>query len=1407
MKRIFKWTLGGLIGLLIVLVVLAAAAPVVVNNRTVQRWVLRQVNAAFNGTLSLGSLQVSLFKGKLSARKVLLTDKTGKAIARVVRLETGISWPLLLHGVLQLEPVILENPWADLQIDADGTVNIAQAFESPHPAPEASDAIAPTVILRSVRLTGGQVLLHMPDYDLTVEARGVGLSGKADFSTFAAEATLSADRVRYQGQGLDSRLSDLRLRAALDGSRLEVHTLGFQSGSSSLKLSGSLDDLYQAPRFNLSVLLESRLADIGRLLDAGLRSSGPVTAALDFAGTLENPRADLQVRYGGGELWERPVRAADLHLTLADLKLALAGNLQGGSSGRVTLQAAVDLGPAFADHRLTFSPHIERIGYSWDIRTENVDLAGLLPQLPDLVGRLTAVVHGQGRGLRPPDMNSLLNLQAELEQVKEERLAAPLDMALSLQADVDKGVLTVSELSLRTGGTSLDGRGHYDMKQGEGQADLEVAAADLARDFSLLGIQGIAGRLDGRASAAGSLEKPQFEVSLQGRGLMAAGVKIGDVAIEGRMGQEGVLQVPDLRIENGPSRISATGRLPLADILSGKKMSSDVQLTAVLTHVTPRDFMADFPLTGYFSGQLSASGRLPHLAARAVIKGHKLESAGVRAGDLEADLRLKGTDVFLDRLRVTNRRSEIRADGRVGLLRKGRLALAADPAFRLRVAAEDLRVGDFIDQARGRVSLRADLQGSFRHPAGTVRLEASGIETAVQNIADVRLLARMAGDTLEVDDFLLSPVPGQQIAGQGRISRNGAYTLQLAGSGLSLEAIDWVRRHQAARGKLDLKVSGQGTLKNPRLQADVLVSSLQVNGKPLEDMALRVDMQDARAHLEGRLGFDVQADYDLQNDDFVLSAVLEQTDLTPYLRLADMQGWSGSLTGRLSGRGRLKTPAESEATLDLDRVKIFHNKRKIIGGRALALSFGRGQIDFRNVSLDLLEQGRLDIRGRAALDGPLAIRLEGDLPLEALQAFAAELGNPRGRLKLQADVGGSFNAPAVTGKVDLEGIGFIVPGLDQRLHDLNGCVRLSPGRIEIEEIAGLLDDGRLVLTGSADVRGLTPSAVALKLEARQLAVEPAEDVQAVVNAELSLSGNLQKSLLAGRVEMVEGYYERDVDLNLLKIAGQELTSLGRRKRAFQAPEQTIGKIDLPFVKNLRFDVAFTTRQPFVVDNDLAYMEISADLKLRGSAARPSVSGRASVDSGTITFQGRPFEVTKGIIDFVNPYRIEPHLDITSEGQVGSYRVFLSLEGTVQELELKLSSDPPLSDADILSLILLGRTTRQAGGGGLSGEGIAAGLISSGLGNKVKKTAGLDILQAETQPTDEDSGDSTAPVRITVGKNLNRRLSVKYQFTTGGDENIQRTVAEYKLLEDLIAIGYQESTGTYGGMLKYRLEFR
>jgi hypothetical protein len=120
-----------------------------------------------------------------------------------------------------------------------------------------------------------------------------------------------------------------------------------------------------------------------------------------------------------------------------------------------------------------------------------------------------------------------------------------------------------------------------------------------------------------------------------------------------------------------------------------------------------------------------------------------------------------------------------------------------------------------------------------------------------------------------------------------------------------------------------------------------------------------------------------------------------------------------------------------------------------------------------------------------------------------------------------------------------------------------------------------------------------------------------------------------------------------------------------------------------------------------VENNLARLVASADLQLRGTYDRPLLFGRAEVDRGEVTFEGRRYLVTRGNIDFTNPTKIEPFLDVEAETRVRvpgqTYQVTVRALGTVDRLQPELSSDPPLPAADVLALLF--SDVRRTGGPG------------------------------------------------------------------------------------------------------------
>jgi autotransporter translocation and assembly factor TamB len=410
--------------------------------------------------------------------------------------------------------------------------------------------------------------------------------------------------------------------------------------------------------------------------------------------------------------------------------------------------------------------------------------------------------------------------------------------------------------------------------------------------------------------------------------------------------------------------------------------------------------------------------------------------------------------------------------------------------------------------------------------------------------------------------------------------------------------------------------------------------------------------------------------------------------------------------------------------------------------------------------------------------------------------FVEDLDDAGGSLALSGTVGGTRARPEVVGELVMTDVGLTVPTLMQKLHHVNGRVALTKERVTIHGIDGQLDSGRFGLSGHIDIKALEPTAVDLKVTADALPVQIPDTADIIFDTKLRAHGNQEKSVVEGEVLILEGTYYRDVNLSLRD-------AVGRKTRQEQPRAQ---EIDHPFLKNMTFDITVKARNPLMVQNNLAELDINPDLRLTGKLNQPVLRGRAEVESGTVTYQKKNFVVKRGVVDFLNPYETEATLDIESEVKVRRWDITLTISGTPDDLNFKLSSNPPEEDGDILSLLLIGQTTGELidgeGGSSASTSQMLAQAMASSLTDDIKGVTGLDILEV-----DAGEGDDAEQVKVTMGEELSKRIVVKHDVESKNGEIILRAITEYRLLQNLSVSGFQDNRGIFGGQLKFRLEFR
>ncbi len=1388
----------------VVCIVFLSALFWIKSNHGLQ-WVQSRINTVIPGKITIESHRLSLLRPGLDLYGVALQDPQGLALAGLAHLSVQLDWRALWRREIRIERILLQGPWTDLALDEAVGVNLmtalvepAQAKETEAPPPERTE-MPFNIVFESIQLSDGRFTFTPSDDAMRLEATGLALSAQGNLMARSGSLELAAGSLRFSSPGIRPEPARIVLKADLNGDKLSLTALDVTSGQTTLRLSGSAGSIYTTPLMDGVLSVDSQLHELKSIFNLTGDYSGHAAATLNLKGTVTNPDARLVLTVDNGRVAGQAVDRGDLILDLKDRQVSIEPASWRIAAGTLTLRGTVNLREAFPTGFLAPPTDVNAIAYALTLVPDIPDLGPWLKPLIDINGATTGRVSLSGNGVMPSDISARLTAEGSGKRLLAPGMDRPVNADVNLSAQMDHGTIAISRLDATADGVRLSGDGRFQMDDGALAGRLALKADDLSRSLGVVGIPSVYGTCKASLTVEGNLNRPQFSVDLASKNLKVDTYTLGDLIVQANLDHDGLLHLNTLNLQNRGSRIQGNGRLRLLPGSGGIDPGFANAFNLTLANLSAADFMETPPINGTLDGQLQASGPLGSLTGLLSLNGNALGTDVVRIGEIDAGLRLNAGTVFVDRLQLRNRASTVNAAGSIRLLTPGTLRPVDDPTVDFTADSDHFDLEDFIDAASGDFTFTGVLKGNLEKPVGQLTLNGRQANLAGQPVETLSLDLRLADGRLWLDQLIATVAPGEQIDGGGSVGLDKTIDLHVKSNGIAVTRIQRLHDFFPGEGLLRLDATGKGSMANPDVDGHLTVSDMTINDGAIEDVNLTFSLHDMLAKVTGNLNFEIDAACDLKKGDFDARLTFDRTEIGSYFRAAGKPDFHGTLTGRVQAAGNIRDAANASANLDLNAFHLLYKDISLIRSDRMAAMLAGQELIVPEFKVALLDSGNLRLKGDGRIGGRLNMEIDGRIPLAAAKIFSDELADAAGILVLNGKITGDTADPQIDARIDLENIGMTVPGLVQKLHDLNGSIHLTPDNIRIDALRGLMDTGSFSVDGSIAHETFTPTQVNLSIDAKSLPLEVPDTLAVLLNGDIKITGSGQTAAARGTLVLLEGVYYKDVKINLLQMATA-------RQRAVAPAAKPL---TIPYFNEVNLDIGVSHRQPFVVQNNLAQLEISPDLKIGGDLARPIVSGRAQVNTGTVTFQKKTFEVKKGIIDFINPYQTEAQIDIESETTIRSWTIKLAIKGTPDNLDLKLTSVPTETDADILSLILFGRTAHEltAGEGGAqrtTGQ-IMAGMIADTYGADIKKTTGVDILQVEANGSSD--GQETAGVKVTVGKHLSDRMTVKYAVSSKDGEIIQRAITEYKLLENILVSGFQDNQGIFGTELVFRIEFR
>jgi len=234
------------------------------------------------------------------------------------------------------------------------------------------------------------------------------------------------------------------------------------------------------------------------------------------------------------------------------------------------------------------------------------------------------------------------------------------------------------------------------------------------------------------------------------------------------------------------------------------------------------------------------------------------------------------------------------------------------------------------------------------------------------------------------------------------------------------------------------------------------------------------------------------------------------------------------------------------------------------------------------------------------------------------------------------------------------------------------------------------------------------------------------------------------------------------------------------------------------------DLAVQTAHDLNLTSSAVSLQGQANLQVVGTAADPIIIGRTEFTAGDIFVMNKRYQIERGVIQFSNPNRTEPVLNVLLTTTISQYNLSLTFRGPLEKMQTSYVSDPPLPTADIINLIARGQTSQQAaaspsnfGASSLLAQG-AASQVSSG----VQKLAGLSTLSID--PT--LGGNNSDPgARIAMQK----RVTNNFLFTFATDvTSTQREIiqGEYQFNKRWSASVTRDENGGFAVDGKYHKRY-
>lgn len=698
--------------------------------------------------------------------------------------------------------------------------------------------------------------------------------------------------------------------------------------------------------------------------------------------------------------------------------------------------------------------------------------------------------------------------------------------------------------------------------------------------------------------------------------------------------------------------------------------------------------------------------------------------------------------------------------------------------------------------ATGAVNLGLHAEGSAGDLQGGGEISIRGGKIEGQPYRSLRATLAFTGRRIELSALSMR-------LDNGTIAANGFYRLDsrvflvnMDGRGFQLAKIPQLQRSRVAvAGELKFDAHASGSLEAPSVLAGLHVDRLALDGKPADGLDALVHTQGDEAYftMRSRLASPLlRADgRTMLRGDLPTQVQLSFSDfaMAPLFQILRVQGFPeiSSVTGGIHLSGPLGRPREFSGEARIDKFDItlqglhLENRGPLLGSiRQGAMTLTQAHIV--GPDTDLQATGRVDLLG----DRLLHVSALGAVNMQLMQIFDPDIA-ASGRMTFNCDVSGTIGNPSFAGQARLSSVSLALHDVPNGISQLNGELVFNQNRLELRNLSGRTGGGQLNFGGFLTYRNgvygdLTATGKSIRVRYA--------GISATADTSLHLQGAAGNMLLSGNVLVSRFLIGANLDVASF-AGGQGATTL---------PDPSAPS------NHVHLDIHVTSSPQLDFENSYAELAGSVDLRIRGTVAQPSLLGRINITDGTATLAGTTYELQRGQIYFTNPAVIAPIVDLDATTRIDEYDISVGLHGSTSHLTPVFRSDPPLPQAEVISLLALGRTQegeqyysqqQQQMSISSTSNALLNGALNAAVGSRAQRLFGGASVRIDPSYVGTLGGPSA---RITVQQNLSRNIQITYATNVNASSQ-QFIQGQVNLTENIAIVAQQDEAGVISLVLR------